>query len=201
MTDNPTVQRRPGGRTARNRENILRAATQILLDEGYENLSVNRVAAAAGVAETTIYRRWPTQAHLAAAAIADLAGAQNPIPDTGTLEDDLRALLTQIVGLLEQPGVRRVIRTVISLDESDPTITDLKAEFWATRFAGSAAIVTRAIARGELPADTDPHEVIEELCSPVYFRTLVTGRPLDDAVVDSSVGMVLRRRDAGPSKA
>lgn len=187
-------QRRPGGRTARNRENILRATIEILLGQGYEQVTIARVAALADVAETTIYRRWSTKAHLAADAIADLARARNPIPDTGGLESDLRALLDQVAALLRDTAVRRIIRTIVFLEESDPTVTELKARFWTDRFAGSAAIVTRAIARGELPSGTDPGEVVEELVSPVYFRTLITGEPLDEVVIARSIGIVLRRR-------
>ncbi|MGV9319277.1 TetR-like C-terminal domain-containing protein [Streptomyces sp. NPDC003660] len=192
MADKP-VLRRPGGRTARTRESVLRAAADVLLTEGYEQLSFARVAAAAEVAETTVYRRWPSRARLAADALAELAGAENPVPDTGTLESDLRAFLTQIVELVARPEVLRVLRTVVSLAAEDDEVARAKEAFWAGRFAGGAALVERAVARGELPADSDPYEVIEDLAALVYFRLLVTGRPLDGRVVDRSVARVLGR--------
>ncbi|MFI8350426.1 TetR-like C-terminal domain-containing protein [Streptomyces sp. NPDC085596] len=194
MAEKP-VRRRPGGRTARTRESVLRATADVLLNEGYEQLTIARIAAAAQVAETTVYRRWPSKAHLAADALAELAGAENPIPDTGTLEGDLRALLTQVVGLVERPEVRRVIRAVVSLAADDDEVVRAKEAFWAGRFAGAAAIVERAVERGELPADSDPYEVIEDLAALVYFRLLVTGLPLDGRVVDRSVRLVLSRQD------
>ncbi|MGW4286353.1 TetR-like C-terminal domain-containing protein [Streptomyces sp. NPDC004673] len=192
MADKP-VLRRPGGRTARTRESVLRAAADVLLTEGYEQLSFARVAAAAEVAETTVYRRWPSRARLAADALAELAGEENPIPDTGTLESDLRAFLAQIVELVARPEVLRVLRTVVSLAAEDDEVARAKEAFWAGRFAGGAALVERAVARGELPADSDPYEVIEDLAALVYFRLLVTGRPLDGRVVDRSVARVLGR--------
>jgi AcrR family transcriptional regulator len=191
MTDN-AVQRRPGGRTARNREQILRATTEVLLGEGYEQLSVARVAASAGVAESTVYRRWPTKARLVAEALAELARGANPIPDTGTLQGDLRTMLLQIVHLVERPEVQRIIRTVVGLDDANDEVAALKDEFWRTRFHGSAVIVERAVERGELAPGTDPYGVIEDLVAPTYFRVLVTGRPLDDAIVDRSVALVLQ---------
>ncbi|MFF0382689.1 TetR-like C-terminal domain-containing protein [Streptomyces sp. NPDC004286] len=192
MADKP-VLRRPGGRTARTRESVLRAAADVLLTEGYEQLSFARVAAAAEVAETTVYRRWPSRARLAADALAELAGAENPVPDTGTLEGDLRAFLAQIVELVARPEVLRVLRTVVSLAVEDDEVARAKEAFWAGRFAGGAALVERAVARGELSADSDPYEVIEDLGALVYFRLLVTGRPLDGRVVDRSVARVLGR--------
>jgi AcrR family transcriptional regulator len=185
---------RPGGRTARNRDSILRATNEILRREGYEHLSVAAVAAEAHVAETTIYRRWPSKAHLAVDAIAELVTDDNPVPDTGSLERDLRTFLTQIVNLLEQPSISRLVRTSISLQDSDPAIGQLVTGFWKARFATATAIVQRAVERGELPPDTDAHEVIEELASLAYFRTLITGNPLDDATVERSVSIVLRRQ-------
>ncbi|MFG3122037.1 TetR-like C-terminal domain-containing protein [Streptomyces sp. NPDC048201] len=189
-----SVQRRPGGRTARNRENVLRATAEVLLREGYERLTIARVAAAAQVAETTVYRRWPSKAHLAADALSELARTGNPIPDTGTLEGDLRALLGQVVALVERPKVRRVVLTIVSLAADDDEVVAAKAAFWEARFAGAAAIVARAVERGELAPDTDPYELIEVLAAPAYFRLLVTGRPLDDRLVDRSVELALSRQ-------
>ncbi|WP_225634552.1 TetR-like C-terminal domain-containing protein [Streptomyces solaniscabiei] len=193
MSQKP-VQRRPGGRTARNRENVLRATAEVLLHEGYEHLTIARVAAAAQVAETTVYRRWPSKAHLAADALSELARTGNPIPDTGTLEGDLRALLGQVVALVERPEVRRVILTIVSLAADDDEVVAAKGAFWEARFAGAAAIVARAVERGELAPDTDPYELIEDLAAPAYFRLLVTGRALDARLVDRSVELALSRQ-------
>ncbi|AVH98773.1 MULTISPECIES: TetR-like C-terminal domain-containing protein [Streptomyces] len=198
MTEKP-VQRRPGGRTARNRENVLRAAADLLLSEGYEQLTIARVAAAAQVAETTVYRRWRSKTHLAADALSELVRVENPVPDTGTLEGDLRALLTQVVALVERPEVRRVILAVVSLAADDAEVVRAKNAFWEERFTGSATLVRRAVERGELPADTDPDELIEDLAAPVYFRLLVTGRSLDSAFVERSVELALSRQGTGPA--
>src|SRR4051794_32255220 len=94
---------RPGGRSERVRVAVLRAALEQLLARGYDALSVGEVAESAGVAVTTVYRRWPTKAELAAAALGEFAAAANPMPDSGDLERDLRALLAQIVDLLRRP--------------------------------------------------------------------------------------------------
>ncbi|MFE5882987.1 TetR-like C-terminal domain-containing protein [Streptomyces hydrogenans] len=193
MTEKPGRQR-PGGRTARNRENVLRATADLLLSEGYEQLTIARVAAAAEVAETTVYRRWPSKVHLVADALSELARVENPIPDTGTLEGDLRALLDQVITLVERPEVQRVILTVVSLAADDEEVVRAKDAFWEARFAGAAGIVNRAVARGELPPDTDPYELIEDVAAPAYFRVLITGRPLDSRLVDRSVALALNRQ-------
>ncbi|AMT73365.1 TetR-like C-terminal domain-containing protein [Mycobacteroides immunogenum] len=191
-----SVQRRPGGRTARNRENVVRATTEILLNEGYEQLSIARVAAAAGVAETTVYRRWSTRQALAADALADLARLEIPIPDTGTLESDLRVLLTDTVRLLQRAEIARLIRFAVGLGQGSDELAEVRADFWHAHFANAAVVVTKAMERGELPHDCDPYNVIEDLVSLTYFRLLVTGRRIDDRVIERSVQLALRRHGA-----
>lgn len=183
-------QRRTGGRSARVREAVLGAALEQLLAHGYDGLRIPEVARAAGVAETTVYRRWATKADLAADALGELATTENPVPDTGTLAGDLDALLTQILDLLRRPEVARIVRTAAAIGrEGDDA--EARTDYWRTRFAGASVIVERAVARGELAADTDPEALVELLVAPAYLRLLLTGRPLDDALVSSSVARVL----------
>lgn len=182
---------RPGGRSAQVRRATLDAALQLLLERGYDGLTFPAVADRAGVAESTVYRRWPTRADLAAAAIGQLAAAENPLPDTGTLEGDLRELAGQIIALLRRPEVERVVRAAAGLDGDGDDMVRARAGFYHDRVASSAEIARRAIDRGELPPDTDPEEVVEHLVAPAYVRVLLTGRPLDDALRERSVRRTL----------
>jgi AcrR family transcriptional regulator len=179
---------RPGGRSERVRVAILDAALAQLMSDGYDALSIGRVAKAAGVAETTVYRRWPTSADLAASALAHLAHTENPIPDTGSLAGDLRAILRQIIDLISRPDVERIVRTSAALDT---TAAETRKSFWENRLASSAAIVESAVTRGELAAGTDPGEVMEFLVAPAYLRLLLLDRPLDADLLETSVRRTL----------
>ena len=181
------VASRPGGRSERVRMQVLDAALDRLVAVGFAGLNVRDVARAAGVAETTVYRRWPTTSDLAAAALAHFAQVENPIPDTGTLEGDLRAMLSQIFDLLRRPEVERILRAAAALDSASPDAVEARMAFWRSRFTGSAQIIDRAVDRGELPLDTDPADVIEFLVAPAYLRLLLLDRPIDDALLDLSV--------------
>jgi AcrR family transcriptional regulator len=185
------VTRRSGGRSERVRAKVLDAAVERLLVDGYDGLRVRDVARAADVAETTIYRRWPTTHDLAAAAVGHLAHADNPIPDTGTLEGDLRTLLSQILELLRRPEVERILRAAAALDSRDLGAVEARKAFWRSRFDGSAQIVERAVQRDELPGATDPAEFIEFLVAPTYLRLLLLDRPLDDELVDHSIRLTI----------
>ena len=186
------TRRRPGGRSERVRIAVLDAALAQLVAHGYDGLSIGAVAREAGVAETTVYRRWPTSADLAAAAISHLTQADNPIPDTGSLDGDLQALLAQIVGLLRRPEIVRILRAAAAFDSSHPSAAQARTEFWDRRFAGSRVIVERAVRRGELAEDVDAYALIEFLVAPTYLRVLLVDRPVDDELMHSSVARTLR---------
>jgi AcrR family transcriptional regulator len=186
-----TTNTRTGGRSARVRKAVLDAALALLLERGYDGFSIADVAQAADVAETTVYRRWPTKAELATAAIGELAATENPLPDTGSLEGDLTALLTQIVELLRRPDIERIARASAALSSDDPEQARARTAFYRMRTAGSAHVAVRAIERGELPAGTDPEAVIEQLVAPAYLRLLLTGGPLDHTLIADSVQRTL----------
>ena len=186
------TRRRPGGRSERIRTAVLDAALSQLALHGYEGLSIAAVAREAGVAETTVYRRWPTPAVLAAAAVAHLAHTDNPVPDTGSLKEDLRALLAQVAELLARPDAEQILRAAAALDRHHPGAVRARTTFWDSRFTGSRVIVERALQRGELAEDSDPYAVIEFLVAPLYLRVLLTDRPVDSDFLENCVQRTLR---------
>ncbi|MEZ0050233.1 AcrR family transcriptional regulator [Mycobacterium sp. MAA66] len=192
VSDAATVRTRPGGRSERARIAVLDAALNQLITHGYDGLTVANVAREAGVAETTVYRRWPTPADLAGGALAHLAQVDNPLPDTGALEGDLHTLLSQIIRLVRRPEVERILRAAAALDGGSPASAEARKSFWQNRFTGAALIVDRAIERGELAADTDPYAVIELLVAPTYVRLLLLDRPIDDELLEGSVQRTLK---------
>lgn len=182
---------RPGGRSVRVRKAVLGAALARLLDGGFESLSVAAVAADAGVAETTVYRRWPTKSALAAAALTDLAATDNPTPDTGTFETDLRTVLDQVIELLRRPEIERFIRALAALPDHVAGMAETRAAFRDARVAGMQLIIDRAAERGELQPSVDAAAILETLVAPAYLRLLMTGMPIDAPLVDRSVECTL----------
>ncbi|MFI6515748.1 TetR/AcrR family transcriptional regulator [Spirillospora sp. NPDC050679] len=173
-------ERRPGGRAAAVVAAVRRATVELLEERGYAGLLLPEVAARAGVNKTTVYRRWPNKAALVGDLLASMAAEQMPARDTGTLTGDLIAHLEGLVEILRAGSTRAVLTALISgdLDQRD---AEIREAYFAERFRLSAVIVERAIARGELPAGTDARSVLEEACSPVYFRLLITGQPIEAA--------------------
>lgn len=178
------VRRRPGGRSAKVRAAVQRATLELLDELDYDDLQLPDVAARAGVNKTTIYRRWPTKAHLVTDVIQALTESEVPTPDTGSLHGDLVALLTDTAAVLHTRVARAVLRAVIADRGDDPVVASTRTAFWNERFRRSTTIVERAIARGELPADTDARRLLEEAASPIYFRLLITGDTVDAQLID-----------------
>lgn len=179
-------RRRTGGRSARVRQAVLAATLEQVAEHGIEGLAIGEVAARAGVAETTVYRRWGTRTALIAEAIGELADMGNPAPDTGTLRGDLHRLAEQISTLIAQPGIARVLGTTLAFGAGSE-IAIARQRFWDYRFEQTAPVVHRAIARGELPAPTSARAVIETLAAPLYFRLIIGDVPIEGALLDQCV--------------
>lgn len=174
-----TIQRRTGGRTAKVTDLALSAAARILLEEGYEALGHRQVALAAGIADTTVYRRWPSKAELVLATIQYMANVAIVVPDLGSFELDLRALADQVIAYLSQSAIAQMVSALVAALAHVDGAEEARRAFWQGRFAGAAVIVERAKVRGEVPLDVDPIEVIETMAAPIYLRLLITGGPLD----------------------
>ena len=183
--DTPRVgAQRPGGRAERVRTAVLDAAAALLMEVGYERLSVDEVAARAGVHKTTVYRRWPTKPELIAEAVREHSEINIPVPDTGSLLDDLQELAREVVAEIASDGGARRSRSIVAAASTSDELADGLHAFWAHRMKVTAPIVERAIERGELPADSNPNVIIEALVGPIWLRLLLTGEPIDDDFAD-----------------
>ncbi|GAD86941.1 TetR/AcrR family transcriptional regulator [Nocardia asteroides NBRC 15531] len=186
----PAPRKRTGGRSARVRQAVLAATLEQVAEHGIEGLTIGDVAARAGVAETTIYRRWKTRTALVAEAVTDLAALGNPVPDTGSLRTDLRIFTEQIAHLIARPGIARLVGTIIALS-ADPEVDAARQRFWTHRFDQGSLLVTRAVDRDELPASVDPREFLETLSAPLYFRLLLGRDPVDEAFITHCIDNTL----------
>ncbi|WP_375000923.1 TetR/AcrR family transcriptional regulator [Aeromicrobium sp. CTD01-1L150] len=184
-------RRRPGGRSARVARAVFDATITLLVESGYDRLTLENVAVRARVNKTTVYRRWRTKSTLVAQACLEAAEREIPIPDNGNLRDDLRALLTEIAALLARDVEGTVARVVVGGAAHSPELREALQSFWRQRVAPAANVVERAVARGELPAGTDPAVLIETAAAALWMRRLVSGLPLNDAFVDQVVELLL----------
>src|SRR3954452_3371228 len=191
LTDPPRTSR--GGRPRDpSRDGVIRAAILSLLAEvGYGALTMDAVAAEAGVGKATIYRRWRTKGDLVADTIAEISRAEVTPADTGALEGDLREMLHTIVGVVNGPtgaATQALLSTVPHNPALAAAFRDGPIGVWAVAFD---QIFDRAEARGELrPGLTSDSVVPEGLTAPIVHRWLVNGRPVTDEFADELLAQV-----------
>ena len=187
---------RPGGRTARTRAAVLKATVAELAERGYEALTVEQVASRAGAHKTTLYRRWGGKRGLVVDAVEAFAAGAVQVPDTGSVDEDLRRWARSIVAMLTARDSGPVVRALLGAGDT-PETRDLRRRFYRTRVALVVPIVERAVERGELPPGTDAAEVIKQVGAPLYYRFLVIAEPLTPAAADLAVDAAVAAARAG----
>ncbi|MEV6767763.1 TetR/AcrR family transcriptional regulator [Nocardia sp. NPDC051030] len=199
MEQDPTAPGsiRPGGRTARVRDAVLRAAGDLLAERGFAHLDLAEVAARADVGKTTVYRRWRTPAGLVADLLVDMAETSLPHSNTGSLRDDLHANARLVATTLTDPRQGPLFRAVIAAALTDDTAAAALHRFYDTRLTEWSPVIESAIARGEVPADTDPRAVLSAVSAPLYYRFLASGDPLDEAAVTAAAEAAAAAARAG----
>jgi AcrR family transcriptional regulator len=176
---------------------VAAALQEELLEVGYGGTTIDRIAKRAGVAKTTVYRRWGSVGQLVVELFAEAAGGRIPIADTGSLEGDLRALARSAVAVLLHPQSRAIFDVVVREAVHNPAARAALTDFFAGRVANAAPIVSRAVARGEIPPDTDAAEVIRQLGAPYYARLYITGDPIGVPDADRAAAVVALAAKAG----
>ncbi|TMR96821.1 TetR/AcrR family transcriptional regulator [Nonomuraea basaltis] len=192
-----SVRRRPGGRSARVRRALFDATIEVLHQHGASGLTVREVATRAGVNEASVYRRFGTRENLMIEALLSHSEQLLPIPDTGSLHGDLVAFATEISAYVTSPLGSALLR-VLAAAGDDPAVDRVREQFARGRFTLAGDIVTRAIARGELPDTTDARLVLEMLIAPLHLRALLTREPIDDEAPRRLADAIVRGFGARP---
>lgn len=182
------------GRSEHARQAVLEAADDLLAERGFAGLTIEGIAAAAGVAKQTIYRWWDSKTDILMDALLDDA-AEHLIPaDHGDLREDLRDQLSRVADFLTRSDPGAVCRALIGQALHDPAFaTVFRSRFLAEQRERDRLPLDRAISRGQLPAGTDVLSDIDELLGPIYYRVLVTGEPVDRSFTDRLADHYLRR--------
>jgi AcrR family transcriptional regulator len=180
---------RVGGRSERVVRDVLRATAAELSRVGYAALRVEDVAAGAGVNKTTVYRRWPTKAELVTAALRARVDIDHEPPNTGSLRADLRELARRNVCLLSTAESRAIARVMMA-EMDHPDVAAVGRALREERIAPWIAAIRAGIARGEIPAGSDPILMIDLILGALFSR-LKRLEPMDDAHVDAVVDLVV----------
>lgn len=186
----PRRSQRPGGRTLAHTQRIYEAVLMVLQRDGYAMLSFQAVAEAAGVARSTLYRRWPARAEMVLDAVGDSTRRAIPTPDRGGLRGDLRAVLEAVDAYIRSPLGAAALTASIEIGE--PSAGPDRADRWRLRLADLQPIFDRAADRGEIAADFDREAAFSMIAGALYFRRLVAGQPAGDAWIERILDLASR---------
>ena len=194
--------RRPGGRTARVRAQVLDAVRAELAEAGHEGLTVEGVAARAGVHRTTVYRRWRDVGGLLVDVIAAAGEMDWQPPDTGSLRGDLTALNREIQeSLVVRPSFAVALMAASFHSEQ---AARAQTRLWADRYAQCEILVERAVARGELPVrgargatELDARSLLIAATAPVYHQVVLLRADPDPRLPERAAAAAVLAAAAG----
>lgn len=173
-------------------EAVLRHTARLVRKQGYADVTIAAIADAAGTTKPAIYRRWPTKAHLVHEAVFP-AGELLSLPDTGSLDGDLREMLRRTTAAFTAPAARAALPGLVAEVIADPPLHGALLERFADVFAGLATRLDEARERGEIRDGVDQAAVIELLTGAVLSALLIRSvDALDDAWVERTSDLITR---------
>jgi hypothetical protein len=193
MMPNPSQSITPGAsRRARTNERLRVAVRQQLMQRGYASVTIEGVAAAAGVAKTTIYRRWASKAEMVFELAIHQDAEVQPV-DTGNLEDDIFVLAHRAVSLITSDLGRLVLPGLLAEMSSDAVLAErLRTIFIDAAKADIDAVFARALARGELHSDVNSKDFHAALLGIPYAHVHLLDNDNTDELVTRLTKQLLK---------
>ncbi|NED77113.1 TetR/AcrR family transcriptional regulator [Streptomyces sp. SID9944] len=177
---------------------ILAATRAALVELGWSKLTLGDVATRAGVAKTTLYRRWAGKNELVVDAVAELFDELR-VPDRGSLAADIEGVVLQFAAILARPEARSGLMAVVAESTRDDALRErIRASIVERQKRLVLEGRARAQARGELPPEEDPEEaartvdlIFDVVAGAVVHRTLVSAQPADEKWIGSLARLLL----------
>lgn len=171
-------------------QEILDATLDVLVDMGYDRLTMDAVASAAHASKATLYRRWSSKAALVIDALLSQK-APHAMPDTGNLRDDLVGTFCGMGGLTDQRQITLLASVITAIARDEVFATAFRRDFIGPKAASTATIFERAKARGEIRADLDLDLVAHALPGIVLHRQFLLGECPDAAFITTVVDQII----------
>ncbi|GLW98646.1 TetR family transcriptional regulator [Microtetraspora sp. NBRC 16547] len=179
------------------RDAVRQATIAELAEHGYSGLTVENVAIRSGVHKTTVYRRWGSVEGLIADALELAREEPWPMPDTGSLQDDLREIVRLVQSGFADPVAGPISAAFVTAAVQSGGAAQSLHDFFMARHEQAAEVVRRAVERGELPADTDGADVIRMAVAPIYYRLFITHEPVTERDAERAADAAVAAARAG----
>lgn len=195
-------KRAPGRpRSEESRQSILHSTLKLLKQEGgFPELTIEAIAADAGVGKTTVYRWWPSKAALVADAFSASADDELRFPDTGNVRSDMSLQMRRLIRIFRSDRGKIVAALLAGGQSDEELIEAFRERFLWPRRRQAYQTLQRGIDRGELPPDSDLDLILDSLYGPIYMRFLIRHAKLDESFADEICGLVLKGLGASPAR-
>jgi AcrR family transcriptional regulator len=170
-----TIRRRTGGRSARITEAVTEALLTLLVSKGPAGLTMADIAERSGVHPTTLYRRWQSVERLVLEVALAAAEREVPVPDFGSLRQDLEAMFIRLGRQITSPLGRSLL--LLSIGQGPSESADA---FWRQRIETMAVILTRAEARGEIRLHDQATALLSRILAELYMQHFILGKAWTD---------------------
>jgi AcrR family transcriptional regulator len=172
-------------------EAILDAAIDLFAEHGWAGLTIEAVAERAGVAKSTVYRRYSEKADLVVASMQRCHESTPALPDTGDLRADLLGATAILCEVFQSSDAGRVIPASIVAAAGDPTFAAIRLEHVGRRRKAMVELVERAVARGDLAPGVDVDLLVDMITGTVFYRVFHKPGPLDDDALADIVDVAM----------
>lgn len=180
-------------RSRRSHDAIVQATQELLVEHGYQALTIEGVAARAGVGKQTIYRWWPSRAALVLEAYLAGSDAIPPPAETADTHADVRAMLDWLVAVLAQPIGGKVVAGLVADLKHDPDLAErFHRDVVPARRRAMRDALERGKERDEIRADADLDLAVDALHGAVFYRLLLSGEPLEPQFTEQLANQVIR---------
>jgi AcrR family transcriptional regulator len=173
-------------------DSVLRATVELLGASGYAALSVDAIAKRAATSKPAIYRRWPSKAHLVHEAVFPVSEATE-LPDTGSLNGDVREMVRRTTGVLTTPAARAALPGLLAEMATDPTLhAKLLGRFGDVTSRGMTDRLDAAMRRGDVRADVTAADLVEAIAGMALMAIITRDDDLDDAWVERTATLITK---------
>ncbi|HET8795385.1 MAG TPA: TetR/AcrR family transcriptional regulator [Arthrobacter sp.] len=178
-------------RVERSRRVICEAALEELAEAGYGGFTIESVAARANVGRSTVYRHWTSKLNLITDALNALNQQPAPDLDVDNPQEQVEALLRHLAEALTRSTFSSCIPALIEASEHDPTVRDFLYSYSSRRNRALVDVLRRGIETGDFPPTLDPELASAALAGAVFYRRLMTSRPLEPSDASALAQLVL----------
>jgi AcrR family transcriptional regulator len=165
-------------------QTILATAFELVLQAGFRSVSIESIAAKAGVGKTTIYRRWPNKAAVIMDAFTGKVGSGTLFPEAVSATESIR-LQMRAMARSFRGNDGALVKALLAEAQFDPELAKAFRERWTMpRRKLATGVIREAIQQGGLRSGLDPEDVIDILYAPIYYRLQMGTGPMSDAYVE-----------------